>query len=115
MLTSELIRKTQLEADEKAAQGIQRMLHPDALEQRPGYQIEAFYRPFRAVGGGYFDVIDLPENRTLFALADVSGKGMAAALLASNNQALVRITVLLAKRVTARPAEDRRMSDAAHN
>jgi hypothetical protein len=42
------------------------------------------------VGGDYFDVIDLPGNRTLFALADVSGKGMAAALLASNIQALVR-------------------------
>ena len=47
-------------------------------------------RPFRAVGGDYFDVIDLPDNRTLFALADVSGKGTAAALLASNIQALVR-------------------------
>ena len=90
MLTAEFLRKTQLEADETAAQGIQRTLHPDALEQRPGYQMEAFYRPFRAVGGDYFDVIDLPENRTLFALADVSGKGMAAALLASNIQALVR-------------------------
>ena len=90
MLTSEFLRKTQLEADETAAQGIQRTLHPDAIEERPGYQIEAFYQPFRAVGGDYFDVIDLPGNRTLFALADVSGKGIAAALLASNIQALVR-------------------------
>jgi sigma-B regulation protein RsbU (phosphoserine phosphatase) len=52
--------------------------------------METFYKPFRAVGGDYFDVIDLPGNRTLFALADVSGKGMPAALLASNIQALVR-------------------------
>jgi serine phosphatase RsbU (regulator of sigma subunit) len=42
------------------------------------------------VGGDYFDVIELPGNRTLFAVADVSGKGMAAALLAANIQALVR-------------------------
>jgi phosphoserine phosphatase RsbU/P len=42
------------------------------------------------VGGDYFDVIELPANRTLFALADVSWKGISAALLAANIQALVR-------------------------
>ena len=56
----------------------------------PGYELEAFYKPLREVGGDYFDVIDLPANRTLFALADVSGKGIPAALLAANMQALVR-------------------------
>jgi phosphoserine phosphatase RsbU/P len=44
----------------------------------------------REVGGDYFDVIQLPANQTLFALADVSGKGIPAALLAANIQALVR-------------------------
>ncbi|MGC2109675.1 MAG: PP2C family protein-serine/threonine phosphatase [Candidatus Korobacteraceae bacterium] len=38
----------------------------------------------------YFDVIELADNRTLFAIADVSAKGMPAALLAANIQALVR-------------------------
>jgi serine phosphatase RsbU (regulator of sigma subunit) len=52
--------------------------------------VETFYKPFRDVGGDYFDVIELPGERTLFALADVSGKGMPAALLAANIQALVR-------------------------
>lgn len=89
-LTSEFVRKTQMEADQSAAQRIQRTLQPEALEQRPGYQLKAFYRPFRAVGGDYFDVIDLSENQMLFAVADVSGKGVAAALLSSNIQALVR-------------------------
>jgi len=42
------------------------------------------------VGGDYFDVIELAANRTLLVVADVSGKGMPAALLASNIQALVR-------------------------
>jgi len=90
MLTSEFFRKTQLEADEIAAQQIQKTLQPDRIEQVPGYDLKTFYKPFRAVGGDYFDVIDLPGNRTLFALADVSGKGMPAALLSSNIQALVR-------------------------
>ncbi len=90
LVTSEIVRKTQLEADQIAAQQIQKTLQPEKLEQLVGYEMEVFYEPFRAVGGDYFDVIDLPGNRTLFAVADVSGKGMAAALLAANIQALVR-------------------------
>jgi len=90
MLTSELIRKTQLESDRIAARGIQQTLHPQKLEELQGYKVEAFYKPFSEVGGDYFDVIELPGNRTLFAVADVSGKGMPAALLAANIQALVR-------------------------
>ena len=90
LLTSEFVRKTQLETDQIAARQIQQTLQPGTLEQLPGYELEAFYKPLREVGGDYFDVIELPANRTLFALADVSGKGIAAALLAANIQALVR-------------------------
>jgi len=89
-LTSEFIRKTQLEADQIAARQIQQTLIPGRLPELPGYVVETFYKPLREVGGDYFDVIDLPGNRTLFAVADVSGKGMPAALLAANIQALVR-------------------------
>jgi len=90
MLTSELFRKTQLEADQIAARQIQQTLHPQKLDELPGYRVETFYKPFRDVGGDYFDVIELAGKRTLFAVADVSGKGMPAALLAANIQALVR-------------------------
>jgi len=90
MLTSEFVRKTQLEADQIAARQIQQTLQPGKLDDLPGYQIETFYKPFREVGGDYFDVIELAGKRTLFAVADVSGKGMPAALLAANIQALVR-------------------------
>jgi len=90
MLTSEFARKTQLEADQIAARQIQQTLQPQELNELLGYEVETFYRPFRDVGGDYFDVIELVGNRTLFAVADVSGKGMPAALLAANIQALVR-------------------------
>jgi sigma-B regulation protein RsbU (phosphoserine phosphatase) len=90
MLTSEFVRKTQLEADQIAARQIQQTLQPEKLDELPGYKLETFYKPFREVGGDYFDVIELAGKRTLFAVADVSGKGMPAALLASNIQALVR-------------------------
>jgi len=90
MLTSEFVRKTQMEADQIAARQIQQTLQPQKLDAMPGYQVETFYQPFRDVGGDYFDLIELAGNRTLFAVADVSGKGMPAALLAANIQALVR-------------------------
>jgi sigma-B regulation protein RsbU (phosphoserine phosphatase) len=84
MLTAELVRKTQLEADQIAARQIQQTLTPAKVDAVPGYEVETFYKPFRDVGGEYFDVIDLDGHRTLFAVADVSGKGMPAALLAAN-------------------------------
>jgi len=90
MLTSEFVRKMLLESDQIAAEQIQQTLHPQRVEELPGYQVEMFYKPLRGVGGDYFDVIALSNGRTLFALADVSGKGMPAALLAANIQALVR-------------------------
>jgi hypothetical protein len=90
MLTSEFVRKTQLETDQIAARQVQQTLHPEKLEELPGYTVETFYKPLREVGGDYFHVVELPGNQTLFAVADVSGKGMPAALLAANIQALVR-------------------------
>ena len=49
-----------------------------------------FAKLFRDVCGDYFDIIEPGGNRTPFAIVDVSGKGMPAALLAANVQALVR-------------------------
>lgn len=90
MLISEFARKTQLESDQIAARQIQQTLTPAEVDELPGYKVETFYKPLRDVGGDYFDVIELGGKRTLFAIADVSGKGMPAALLAANIQALVR-------------------------
>jgi hypothetical protein len=90
MLTSEFIRKTQLESELSAARKIQQTLQPNTIVPPRGYEVETFYRPFRDVGGDYFDVIELSDDRSLFAMADVAGKGMPAALLAANVQALVR-------------------------
>ncbi len=90
MLTSEFVRKAQLETDQVAARQIQQTLQPGKVEQLQGYEVQSFYKPLREVSGDYFDIIELPANQTLFALADVSGKGIPAALLAANIQALVR-------------------------
>jgi sigma-B regulation protein RsbU (phosphoserine phosphatase) len=90
MLTSEFIRKTRLESEQIAARTIQQTLQPDPAETVAGYQVEVCSRPFRNVGGDYLDLVTLADGRTLLAVADVSGKGMPAALLSANLQALVR-------------------------
>jgi phosphoserine phosphatase RsbU/P len=90
MLTSELIRKTRMESEQVAARAIQQTLQPDPAETIAGYAIEVCTRPFRNVGGDYLDFVTLPDGRAILAVADVSGKGMAAALLSANLQALVR-------------------------
>jgi sigma-B regulation protein RsbU (phosphoserine phosphatase) len=90
MLSAELVRKSRLEAGQDAAREVQHTLIPAHLEALPGYTIETFYKLLPEVGGDYFDVIDLGHHQTLFAVADVSGKGLPAALMAANIQALVR-------------------------
>ena len=90
ILTSELVLKTAMQSDLAAARRIQDTLHPHAQLVLPGYDIGHSYTPYRAVGGDYFDVVELRDGRTLFAMADVAGKGMPAALLAANVQAMVR-------------------------
>jgi sigma-B regulation protein RsbU (phosphoserine phosphatase) len=90
ILTSELVLKTEMQSDLAAARRIQDTLHPHAQVVLPGYDIDHSYTPYRVVGGDYFDVVELQDGRTLFAMADVAGKGMPAALLAANVQALVR-------------------------
>jgi sigma-B regulation protein RsbU (phosphoserine phosphatase) len=90
MLTSELVRRTQLEAGQNAARQVQHTLIPAHLDPLPGYKVGTYYKLLPEVGGDYFDVFDLGDGHTLFAVADVSGKGMPAAMLAANIQALVR-------------------------
>jgi sigma-B regulation protein RsbU (phosphoserine phosphatase) len=72
------------------ARAIQERLIPTALPDLPGYSIGAAWQPAHAVGGDYYDVFRLSEHTVAFCIADVSGKGMPAALLMSNVQASLR-------------------------
>ena len=49
LVTSEIVRKTQLEADQFAARQIQKTLQPETLEELAGYELGVLYEPFRAV------------------------------------------------------------------
>lgn len=74
----------------KQAAEIQERLIPSSYLNPRCYNIETYYCPARQVGGDYFDVIELQGDSCLVVIADVSGKGYAAALMMSNIQAMVK-------------------------
>jgi sigma-B regulation protein RsbU (phosphoserine phosphatase) len=76
--------------DVERAREIQQALMPAQLPQIRGCDLAAGCQPARMVGGDYYDAIRLDDARVAIAIGDVSGKGMAAALLMSNLQAIVR-------------------------
>ncbi|MGO8786420.1 MAG: SpoIIE family protein phosphatase [Terriglobia bacterium] len=68
------------------ARNIQQGLLPRELPQSDYFQVASVTTPTEAVGGDYYDVVELPDARYGFALADVSGKGLPAALMAASLQ-----------------------------
>ena len=82
------LRKQVQEYEE--AREIQQALMPKEIPQMPGLEISGSWRPARIVGGDYFDVFRFGASRLGLCIADVSGKGMPAALLMSNLQAVVK-------------------------
>ena len=72
---------------------MQNMLVPGDLPDNERMSAAAWYQPHRQVGGDYYDLIPKGEGRWMMAMADVSGKGIAAALLMSNFQAALRALV----------------------
>ena len=87
--------KEKLETEVKLARLVQTALLPRKSPQVPGYDIAGKTIPAQMVGGDYFDFIPLDRNRTALCLGDVSGKGLAAALLMANLQATLRGQILL--------------------
>ncbi len=82
------LRNERLESE--YALDIQRGLLPREIPQVPGFTIAGAWQPARIVGGDYYDVFQLGETRLALVVADVSGKGMPAALLMSNLQATAK-------------------------
>jgi phosphoserine phosphatase RsbU/P len=83
-------RLEQQEKELETAREIQAGLIPKHIPQLGDLRIVASWQPARAVGGDYFDVIQLNETRVAVCIADVAGKGIAAALLMANVQAAVK-------------------------
>lgn len=89
-LFNETIEKQRMEKDLEIAQNIQRNLLPNKFPGLINFDIAAINKSARQVGGDYYDIVKLDEKRTLIAIADVSGKGVQAALLMANLQAFLQ-------------------------
>ncbi len=74
----------------REARAIQQALLPKSSPYIPGYMISGLSLPAGAVGGDWYDFISFPDGRWGLVLADVSGKGMAAALLMSATRGMLR-------------------------
>ena len=78
------------EQELQRAREIQEGLLPKTIPQIQGFEVAGAWEPARTVSGDYFDVIELGNNKLAICIADVVGKGVAAALLMANVQAAVR-------------------------
>ncbi len=74
--------KKQLEEELKLAGQVQSALAPTAFKQLEHFEVAAAMLPSREVGGDFYELIQLKDKRCVFALGNVSGKGIAAAILA---------------------------------
>lgn len=84
------IKQERMRGELEVARRVQSMLFPKYLPNDKHIKVCADYLPHSDVGGDYYDFIPIDEHRFLLCIADVSGKGIPAALLMSNFQASLR-------------------------
>ena len=94
------IQKATIQKELELAQGMQKMLFPSSLPNIEELEMNALYLPHQQVGGDYYDVIWINEVECVFCMADVSGKGLAAAMLMSNLQAALRVLLKYTQNLT---------------
>ncbi len=85
-----------LENEISIASEVQNQLFPRNLPHVEGVEVEAICRAARTVSGDYYDYIQLSPTHVAFAIADISGKGISAALLMASLQAALRSQLLTA-------------------
>lgn len=94
LLQQEMVVRERLETEVQLARQIQQTFIPNVLPAYPNWQIAARWRTARQVGGDFYDVIELPNNKLGIFIADVADKGMPAALFMALTRTLVRAAVI---------------------
>ncbi len=84
------IKQERLNKEMELAKEFQQALIPKKSFKTKTYEINTYYRPHFNIGGDYIDYIKFDDNRFAVVIADISGKGVAAALLMSNFQAMLQ-------------------------
>jgi sigma-B regulation protein RsbU (phosphoserine phosphatase) len=93
-LIEEQKQRQRLENEISIAREVQNQLFPQKLPSIPGVEIEAICKAARTVSGDYYDFIELSPTHLAMAIADISGKGISAALLMASLQAALRSQML---------------------
>jgi len=88
--TAELQARERMEQELAVAQLIQRQFLPRELPRFAGWRIAAHYQPAKAVGGDFYDFIELPDGRVGLVCGDVTGKGVPAALVMATTHSILR-------------------------
>lgn len=86
---SEVERKM-LDHELAIAEELQANLLPRKVPQIPGYDVSAYYRPSREVGGDYYDFIEIDAEHLGILVADVSGKGIPGSIVMTETRALMK-------------------------
>ena len=89
-LVKQNIIKERISKDLEVASEMQKLLFPSELPSNRKMDLSARYIPRHAIGGDYYDFIPLGDEEYIICIADVSGKGISAALLMANFQATIR-------------------------
>jgi len=103
-LIEEQRKGQRLENEISIAHEVQSQLFPRGLPTIPGIELGAFCKPARGVSGDYYDLMALETSKLAIALADISGKGISAALLMASVQAALRSQILIDGSVTEHTA-----------
>lgn len=90
---SELVEKERLERELEIARGIQQSMLPKEIPHLPGWQIRASWQPARAVSGDFYDFFPSPDGQFGVLIADVTGKGVPAALVMAVTTTILRAVV----------------------
>jgi phosphoserine phosphatase RsbU/P len=93
-LLEEQRERQRLAHEVEIAREVQQQLFPRTLPSVPGLDLAAVCRPARVVSGDYYDFVPLSPTRVAIVLADISGKGIFAALLMASLQAALRSTAM---------------------
>jgi len=84
------IEQERFARDMELASSVQKMLIPEHSPSSKYFETATLYKPHFTVGGDYFDFIQYDERRMVFCIADISGKGVSAAILMANFQAILQ-------------------------
>lgn len=87
------IQQERLNREMELAGDMQKMLIPNSLPKNDQFEFSGIYKPHLGIGGDYYDFVDLENNKFAFCIADISGKGLAAALMMSNFQANFHVLI----------------------